>query len=73
MSRRKIISGLLVLLAWLFFLSVSSSLEHFAILGIATDFTRGFFDDLSVVAFGAPSSSLYAITHPASIELASSE
>jgi hypothetical protein len=49
---RRIVHGLVVLGAGLFASSISSFLEHFAILGSATNLTRGFFDGLSVVAFG---------------------
>ena len=49
---RNFINGLAILGAGLLASSVSSFLEHFAVLGTATDFTRGFFDGLAVVAFG---------------------
>lgn len=44
-------NGLMVLVTGLFTSSISSFLEHFTILGAATDFFSGFFDGLSVVAF----------------------
>jgi len=52
MGDRALINGLVVLGLGLFASSVSSLLEHFALLGTATDFGRGLFDGLSVVAFG---------------------
>jgi hypothetical protein len=51
MSNRAFINGLVVLGAGLLASSVSSFLEHFAIFGASTDFARGLFDGLSVVAF----------------------
>jgi hypothetical protein len=51
MSNRAFVNGLVVLGAGLLASSVSSLLEHFAIFGAATDFARGLFDGLSVVAF----------------------
>jgi hypothetical protein len=51
MAERAFINGLLVLGAGFLASSVSSFLEHFTILGTATDFARGFFDGLSVIAF----------------------
>lgn len=52
MDNRAFTNGLVVMGAGLFASSLSSFLEHFAILGTATDFTRGAFDGLSVVALG---------------------
>jgi len=52
LDNRKFINGLAILGAGLLASSVSSFLEHFAIFGTGTGFTRGFFDGLSVVAFG---------------------
>ena len=52
MDNKNFITGLVVLTAGLFASSISSILEHFAVLGSATDLTRGFFDGLSAVAFG---------------------
>ena len=51
MKDRYFSTGLAVLAAGLFTSSVSSFLEHFAVLGTATDFTRGLLDGLSAVAF----------------------
>jgi hypothetical protein len=53
MDNRAFINGLIVLVAGFFSSSIASFLEHFAILGPATNFVMGFFDGLSVVAFGA--------------------
>jgi len=52
MSNRAVMNGLAVLGAGLLASSVSSFLEVFALFGTATDFVRGLFDGLSVVAFG---------------------
>ena len=52
MDNKNFITGLAVLAAGLFASSISSILEHFAILGSANDFTRGLSDGLSAVAFG---------------------
>jgi hypothetical protein len=52
MDNRAFINGLVVLALGLLASSVSSFLERFAILGTATDFARGLFDGLAVVAFG---------------------
>jgi hypothetical protein len=51
MSNRTFINGLVFLGAGLLASSVSSFLTHFAIFGSTTDFARGLFDGLSVVAF----------------------
>jgi hypothetical protein len=51
-GNRAFINGLVVLGLGLLASSASSFLEHFAILGTATEFARGLFDGLSVVAFG---------------------
>lgn len=51
MDNKNLINGLTILAAGLFASSVSSFLEHFPLLGNATDLTRGFFDGLSTVAF----------------------
>lgn len=51
MEDRAFTNGLVILGAGLFASSVSSFLEHFAILGTATDFATGLFDGISVVAF----------------------
>jgi hypothetical protein len=51
MDNRASINGWVVMGAGLFASSLSSFLEHFAILGAATDFARGLCDGLSVVAF----------------------
>ncbi len=51
MANRPLINGLILLGAGLLASSVSSFLEHFAILGAATDLTRGFFDGLSAGVF----------------------
>ena len=51
MNNRNFVTGLAVLAAGLFASSTSSFLEHFALPGTATDFTRGLFDGLSAVAF----------------------
>lgn len=51
MANRELIHGLVVLAAGLLASSVSSFLEHLAILGAAIHSTRGLFDGLSVVAF----------------------
>lgn len=53
MDNHKFINGLIILVAGLFTTSISSFLEHFNVLGTATNFFGGFFDGLSVVAFGA--------------------
>lgn len=52
MTYRTLINGLIVLATGLAASSVSSFLDHFALLGTATDFTGGLFDGFSVVAFG---------------------
>ena len=52
MDNKVLVNGLLILGMGLLASSVSSFLAHYAILGTATDFTRGIFDGLSVVAFG---------------------
>jgi hypothetical protein len=44
-------NGLIILAAGFLASSVSSFLEHFALLGTATEFATGLFDGLSVVAF----------------------
>ena len=49
---QRIVNGLIILGAGLFASSVSSFLEYFTILGTAIEFTTGFFDGLSAVAFG---------------------
>jgi hypothetical protein len=51
MSNRTYLNGLVFLGAGLLASSVSSFLVHFAIFGNATDFIKGVFDGLSVVAF----------------------
>ncbi len=51
MNDRNFVTGLAVLAAGLFASSISSFLEHFVLFETATDFARGFFDGLSVVAF----------------------
>lgn len=51
MDNRKVVNGLVILTTGLLASSLSSFLEHYAILGTATDFTRGLLDGLSVVAF----------------------
>jgi len=51
MNNRNFFTGLAILAAGLFVSSISSFLEHFALFGTATDFARGLFDGLSVVAF----------------------
>jgi hypothetical protein len=51
MGRRSLVDGWIVLGAGLLASSFSSFLEHVALSGDATSFTRGFFDGLSVVAF----------------------
>lgn len=53
MNDRNLIKGLVVLAAGLLASSISSFLEHFAILGTATEFARGLCDGLSMVAFCA--------------------
>jgi hypothetical protein len=52
MKNQAFVNGFVVLCAGLLASSVSSFLETFNILGTATDLVRGFFDGLSVVAFG---------------------
>jgi len=52
MNNKAFISGFVVLGAGLLARSVSSFLETFTIFGTTTDFVRGVFDGLSVVAFG---------------------
>ena len=51
MNNKVFVMGLVILAAGLMASSASSFLGRFAILGTATDFTRGLFDGLSVVAF----------------------
>jgi hypothetical protein len=51
MPNRTLIRGLVVLAVGLLIGSLSSLLEHFGLLGTATDFVRGALDGLSVVAF----------------------
>jgi hypothetical protein len=51
MNNKAFISGFVVLGAGLLASSVSSFIETFTIFGTATDFVRGIFDGLSVVAF----------------------
>jgi hypothetical protein len=51
MGNRALINGLAILGAGLLCSSASSFLERFAILGASTEFARGLFDGLSVVAF----------------------
>jgi hypothetical protein len=51
MNNKAFINGFVVLAAGLLASSVSSFLESFTIFGTATDFARGVFDGLSVVAF----------------------
>lgn len=53
MANKDFINGMLFLVAGLLISSISSFLEHFAILGTSTDLARGFFDGLSVVVYGA--------------------
>jgi hypothetical protein len=53
MNNKTFINGFVVLSAGLLASSVSSFLEIFTIFGTATDFVRGVFDGLSVVAFCA--------------------
>ena len=52
MGDRNFVNSMVALGAGLFASSISSFLEHFPVLGTATDFTRGLFDGLSTVAFG---------------------
>ena len=52
MNNKTFINGFVVLGAGLLASSVSSFLEIFTLFGTATDFVRGVFDGLSVVAFG---------------------
>jgi len=52
MNNRVFLNGLIILGAGLLASSVSSFLGAFALFGTATDFVRGLFDGLSVVAFG---------------------
>ena len=52
MGDRNFVNSMVALGAGLFASSISSFLEHFPVLGTATDFTRGLFDGLSAVAFG---------------------
>lgn len=51
MNNSNLTNGLAVLGVGLLASSISSLLEHFAVLGTATDFARGFFDGLAVGAF----------------------
>jgi len=51
MSNRALMNGLVVLGTGFLCSSLSSFLERFAIFGASTDFARGLFDGLSVVAF----------------------
>lgn len=52
MNNQEFINGLIVLVTGLFTSSISSFLEHFTVLGAAAFFFSGFFDGLSVVAYG---------------------
>ena len=51
MDNRNFINGLAILAVGLFASSISSFLEHFALLGNATDLARGFFDGLAAIVF----------------------
>jgi hypothetical protein len=51
MTNRTLVDGLIILGAGLLASSASSFLEHFAILGTATEYARGLLDGLSVVAY----------------------
>lgn len=51
MNNKAFINGFVALGAGLLASSVSSFLETFTIFGTATDFVRGVFDGLAVVAF----------------------
>ena len=51
MNNKNFINGLAILAAGLFASSISSILEHFSLLGNATDLARGFFDGISAVVF----------------------
>jgi hypothetical protein len=51
MGNRTLVHGLVFLGAGFLASSVSSFLMDFAVFGTATDFARGLFDGLSVVAF----------------------
>jgi hypothetical protein len=51
MGSRTSANGLIILAGGFLASSVSSFLEHFAVLGTATHFAVGLFDGLSVVAF----------------------
>lgn len=51
MGNKRFTNGLIILGVGLLASSVSSFLEHLAIFGMATDFIRGLFDGLAVVAF----------------------
>jgi len=51
MNDRNSTNGLAVLGVGLLATSISSFLEHFALLGTATDFAIGFFDGLAAGAF----------------------
>ena len=51
MNNRGLFNGLAVLSVGLLASSISSLLEHFAFLGTATDFARGFVDGIATGAF----------------------
>jgi hypothetical protein len=51
MVNKSFVNGLTVLGVGLLASSISSLLEHFAVLGRASDLARGFFDGLAVGAF----------------------
>jgi hypothetical protein len=51
MDNRSFVNGLAVLGAGLLASSLSAFLAHFAVLGSGTEFARGLFDGMSVVAF----------------------
>lgn len=51
MPNRTFTNGLIILAAGLLASSVSSLLEIFSLFGSGTNFVRGFFDGLAVVAF----------------------
>ena len=51
MESKATVDGMIVLAAGLLASGVSSFLERFAILGVATDIARGVFDGLAVVTF----------------------
>ena len=52
MVNKLLANGLVSLGAGLLLSSLSSLLEHFAILGSSTDLARGLLDGLAVVAYG---------------------